>query len=139
VLLKWVIDEDEWLIFSFGDDLAILISRQWPEEAEKLLSGELCVSALVRNSNFCILPLLLLSVMPEKWRRVGFAYLHPKYVHVDAVLDHEPPKLDIANLSYPKHATESFYGWLAMIPQTARTCGNNETYGSQRIHSTRDP
>jgi hypothetical protein len=66
VLLKWVIDEDEWLIFSFGDDLAILISRQWPEEAEKLFSGELCVSALVRNSNFCILPLLSLLVMPEK-------------------------------------------------------------------------
>jgi hypothetical protein len=58
VVLKRILDEDERLIFTFGDDLSSLVCGQWTEETQHLLGGGLCASALIGSADFGVLPLL---------------------------------------------------------------------------------
>jgi hypothetical protein len=79
VLLKRILDEDERLIFAFGDDLTIFAHGQRTEETQHLLGGELCASTLVDSADFGVLPLLPAETVPissassedgDGWRNV---------------------------------------------------------------------
>jgi hypothetical protein len=58
VVLERILDKDERLIRTVGNDLAAVVYGEWAEETQHLLGGKLCISALGGCADFGVFPLL---------------------------------------------------------------------------------